>query len=226
VKRPDGLAALRIARRPETGYFCPTASPVSGRRHRQGDPPMTDPRLLARRLRSVLPVLALATGLSACESTVPPLPGCPELRIDRDTAKITMFDGAGEDLTNVLFTAQVVDVNGDCAFKVEGDGPAGTVDTRFKVLFSVTRGPALADRQGHFSYFVALPDFYPSPAAKQTLPVDFVFPEGNMTTVRIRDEEVAVAVPVKTPTQAPSVPIYVGFQLTEDQLEFNRANRR
>ena len=100
------------------------------------------------------------------------------------------------------------------------------VEAKFKVLFAITRGPAMPGPQGHFTYFVALPAFYPSPAAKQTLAVDFVFPEGNVTTMMVRDEEVVVALPVPTRRAAGDQAVYVGFQLSPEQLEFNRSNRR
>lgn len=184
------------------------------------------PRRFPRRLSSVALALALASGLAACGSMgimkKEEPPACPELRIDRDTAEITVFNGQGTDLTDVLFEARIATIDGDCAFDEADDGPGGVVEARFKVLFTVSRGPAMTGPEGHFTYFVALPSFYPAPSAKQTLQVDFVFPEGNVTTMMVRDEEVEIAIPVKSRNGAAETPVYVGFQLSRDQLEYNR----
>lgn len=178
-----------------------------------------------RRLSLVALGLTLATGLTACSSlgiTEEAPPVCPDLRIDRDTAEITVFNGSGTDLTDLRFEASIADINGDCDFEEADEGEGGTVHATFNVLFAVSRGPAMDTQEGHFTYFVALPSFYPADAAKQTLPVDFTFPEGNVTTMMLRDEEVEISIPVDSPTAAADIPVYVGFQLTRAQLEFNR----
>jgi len=183
----------------------------------------------ARRLVSAAAALVLAGGLTACESVgldKAPEPTCPDLRIDRDTARMTVFDGSGQDLTDILFEAQIADVVGDCAFEEADEGPGGTVTAEFNVLFAITRGPAFSGRDGHFTYFVALPGYYPRPEAKQTLPVDFRFPENNTPTIQVRDELIQLAIPVDSPKAAAGVPVYIGFQLTPEQLEYNRAGRR
>lgn len=186
------------------------------------------PRPLSTALAVTL-VAGVSMGLAACDTVSGVVkkeaPVCPDLRIDRDTARITVFDPRGTDLTDVVFEARIADINGDCSFAPAAEGEGGVVDAKFKVLFAVTRGPAMDGRQGHFTYFVALPAFYPSPAAKQALRVDFAYPEGNMTTMMVRDEEVEVALPVASRQAAGDQAIYVGFQLTPEQLEFNRANR-
>ena len=182
-----------------------------------------------RRLASAVFAISLVGSLAACETvgiTKPVDPVCPDLRIDRDTAHMTVFNGNGQDLTDALFEAQLVDIVGDCAYDEADDGPGGVINVEFNVMFAIDRGPAMEGRDGHFTYFVALPDFYPSPQAKQTLPVDFRFPENNSPTVHVRDELIRLSIPVDSPQAGEKTPVYVGFQLTHEQLEYNRAGTR
>jgi hypothetical protein len=69
---------------------------------------------------------------------------------------------------------------------------------------------------------VAIPAFYPKPAAKQVFQVSFKFPEGNINTMMVRDEEVRITLPLGADQSSSDVPVYVGFQLTSEQLNFNR----
>ncbi len=182
-----------------------------------------------RRLAAAAFVLALAGSLAACETmgiTKSVDPVCPDLRIDRDTAQMTVFDGSGQDLTDALFEARILDVVGDCAYEENDDAPGGVVTVEFNVLFGISRGPALEGRDGHFTYFVALPGFYPAAQAKQALAVDFRFPENNAPAIQVRDEVVRIDIPVDSPKAGERTPVYIGFQLTRDQLDYNRAGPR
>jgi hypothetical protein len=80
-------------------------------------------------------------------------------------------------------------------------------------------------REGNLTYFVAIPAFYPAAGAKQIMPVKFAFPEGNVNSMMIRDEEVHITLPLGEEKTSKDVPLYVGFQLTQQELTFNRKGR-
>lgn len=167
-------------------------------------------------------VAGLALALSACSAfkkeDASGGQDCPSVRVDRNTATMTQFrDGSGRDLTDVVFGAEIVDYAGDCQF----DKKTNTVNVRMKVLFAITEGPAETQPTNTLQYFVAVPSFYPAPAAKQVLGMDFKYPDGNVATMMVRDEEVRLSIPLEGRTTK-ETPIYIGFQLTEEQLEYNR----
>jgi len=174
----------------------------------------------------VLSVVLAAAALAACSSLG--IGGesetdvaCPDVRVDRDTAKLVQFRGEGQDITDVMLEAEIAGFNGDCGYDADTD----TVDVKMKVLFAVSEGPASTADSGSFRYFVAIPAYYPAPDAKQILPVEFAFPEGNVQTMMVRDEEVTISIPLNG-RSTEETPIYVGFQLTSKQLEYNRKMRR
>lgn len=174
-----------------------------------------------RRLALGLGLAGLAVGLSSCGMLGKKSEdmACPEIRIDRDTSKLTAFDpNGGQDITDIQFEAQILAFNGDCGW----DPKTRTIDAKLKVLFQVARGPALKGLEGNFEYFVAVPAFYPATAGKQVLPVTFRFNEGNLTTQQLRDEEVKIRIPLGADKKSSDTPIYIGFQLTSKQLDFNR----
>ncbi len=168
--------------------------------------------------------LALLGALGGCgifDKKEPPAP-CPQIRIDRDTAQLTRFTGSGTDLTDTLVTAEVLGYTGTC--KVKAD--AHEVEMALNVTFQATVGPATpaqpdGSRRQRFSYFVALPDFYPHPAGKQVFEAEVVFPP-NVNQVRYRDGEVTLRIPLTKSVSSGDVRVYLGMQLDRDQLEFNR----
>lgn len=160
--------------------------------------------------------LALALGGCSLVEKAPTPVACPEVLVDANAARMVSFgDRTGRDLTDVTMEATILQLTGDCAVDIEAD----TVDVRFKVLFEVSRGPAMTGYAGDFSYFVAIPAFYPAPEGKQTFDVGVKFPESNVTTIRVRDEEVRLTIPLKGRTPK-DTPVFVGFQLTADQLRY------
>lgn len=184
---------------------------------------LSSPRL-ARRALGGLVLAAVTLGLGACsafEKKGEPM-DCPEIRVDANTAKLTQFrQGGGQDITDIVIESQIASLDGDCGW----DPKSRTLDVKLKVLFQVTRGPAMEGREGSLTYFVAIPAFYPAASAKQILPVQFAFPEGNVNSMMIRDEEIHITLPLGPEKTSKDTPLYVGFQLTPQELNFNRKAR-
>lgn len=170
-------------------------------------------------------VAGLALTVSACSLAQKDDPSggqaCPQVRIDRDTAKMTVFrDGPGRDLTDVVYTVEIADYTGDCTF-VKDKEKGTTINMRMKVLFAISKGPAETAPDNKMDYFVAIPAFYPATSAKQVMPVQFKYPQTNVVTMMVRDEEVRLTLPLKD-MKTKDMPVYIGFQLTPDQLAYNR----
>ena len=166
---------------------------------------------------AVLLPLALASCSAFQKKEVPP---CPPIYILSDAGKLTKFrPGPGRDLTDVEFEAEILGYAGGCKYDEKG----ALVD--LQVSFGLKRGPADTDRKAEFSYFAAIPHFYPSPEAKAVLPVTVEFPEGA-NYAKFIDEEVVMRVPVKDKDVINKYEIYLGFQSTTEELDRNRAGKK
>ncbi|ABC23847.1 conserved hypothetical protein [Rhodospirillum rubrum ATCC 11170] len=195
------------------GYHTGTVLPVTFP-PRQAKP-MIAP-FASRRVLSALAVLAVlaASGCSAFQK--PEKRGCPEVRIDAATADLTRFRaGPGRDVTDITLTGEVAGFEGTCSYDKTG------VTVEMFLSFALELGPAASGRAADFEYFVALPSFFPSPAAKKTYTASVVFPD-NVNRVRFRDEKVVIRLPLKEDENAAGEQVYAGFQLTRDELRYNQ----
>lgn len=178
-----------------------------------------------RCLRLFALALAAPLALSGCTSfseafskTKPP--PCPPIYILSDTATITKFrPGGGRDLTDVELEAEITGYKGSCSYNEKGAA------VEIQVGMNVKRGPANTTRAGELSYFIAIPKFYPAPAAKAVFTVPINFPEG-MDQARVNDEDVVMHIPVKDKDVVNNYEIYIGFQTSPDELEMNRRTKR
>lgn len=143
---------------------------------------------------------------------------CPEGSILPGAASVTRFrDGPGRDLTDVVSSAEVVDIATTCRYDRRG------VTVSLQVAIAATRGPADRSRQARYDYFVAITDPEGRIVAKEVFPVQFEFPEGQARTGTV--DEIEPRIPLSDPRIAPDYRIHVGFQLTPEELAWNRSRR-
>lgn len=171
--------------------------------------------------RHLLPLVLLAPvilAVAGCGAFTREDPrACPNVRIDATTAQVTVFaPGRGRDVTDQILTATVTGLEGGCSYDKAG------VYAEMNVTFEVELGPgAPPSREVSFSYFVAMPDYFPAAGAKQVYTIAVKFPP-NVSRVVYRDEKLSVRLPLGEGETAAGKNIYVGLQLTEDELRFNR----
>jgi hypothetical protein len=145
---------------------------------------------------------------------------CPEIRFDAATSDLTRFrPGPGRDVTDITLTGEMAGYQGSCQYDDEG------VTVEMYLSFSMALGPAATDRATDFQYFVAIPQYFPAPSAKSIYTARAEFPN-NVNRVRYRDEEVAIRIPLDKDESAAGLEIYVGFQLTPDELRYNQSKGR
>jgi hypothetical protein len=168
------------------------------------------------RTRFLAPLLVLALApLAACDRTPP---ACPQVAIISDGATVTKFrEGTGRDLTDVLAQGQIVDAAVDCSYDRRG------VDVALQVAISATRGPADRSRTASFDYFVAVTDPQRNILAKEVFRVDFRFPVNQERVGTV--EEIEPRIPLKARADGVDYQIVVGFQLTPEEIEWNRRQR-
>jgi hypothetical protein len=144
---------------------------------------------------------------------------CPRFLILGGAEEVTKFrPGAGRDQTDVTFRAAVTDFNGTCEYDRD------SVQVKLYVVFDLARGPANASGEVAFDYFVALPQFHPQPAGKQVFSVDARL-QGDQRRVAYRDA-IDLAIPLKDKQRGADFEVFLGFQLTAEEAEYNRSHRR
>jgi hypothetical protein len=177
-----------------------------------------------RRVALVAATAALSLGLGGCSifSKKQP-PPCPEINILADAARFTQFKpGTGRDITDTVLSGEITGYKGACSY----DKDAKQMTVTLQVQMTFTKGPAAPGNDAKAQYFVALPAFFPKPEAKQVLGVQFAF-AANADHVQITDNQVEVKFQVKDfGKDIPNREIYVGFQLDQDELDYNRRDQK
>lgn len=158
--------------------------------------------------------------LAACAAQVPP-PPCPPIMADRYTASITRFNESGQDLTDIVIKADILSATGKCRYDADNNRILAAIN----VVFEAERGPAATEPVIDLPYFVAIPSFFPKKEGKTAFSTSFDFPVG-VDMIRVRDEDVLLSIPLSEGQTRLIPDIYVGFQLREEELEYNRTNNQ
>ncbi len=176
-----------------------------------------------RRARTGWAALTLFA-LAACQQGAPAqAPPCPDIVIVQDAAELTQFlSGPGRDLTDVTLEARITDFRGFCDTDVNDDG-TGTVDVGMEVLLVATRGPAAKTRDATVRYFVAIADKNENILAREEFESSVTF-EGNRNRIGF-SEELAQKIPLRAGQLGDAFSVFVGFVLTDEDLEYNLNKR-
>ena len=167
-------------------------------------------------------LVAGAAALSGCKSldTTPNVGPCPVAATLYDFERQVEIKGE-ERHSNVGFTGQVEHVRGFCRY-VDDDPITMEVD----IDFALGRGPAAEGTEKTYTYFVAVTRKDNSVLVKKTYPLKVSFKKGQ-EVLRMREKVEGIEIPRATPTiSGANFEILVGFELTPEQLEFNRAGKR
>ncbi len=141
---------------------------------------------------------------------------CPRVSKIDEAAQLTRFAPSGHDLTDVLFEAAIGDINGKCS------ASEGSVTVKLTVDFVASRGPADKTRKAPFSFFVAITDLHEKVLGRQQFDSTIEF-AGNQTRGGLR-EKLDQIIPTVKGQRGDDFRIYVGFALTHEELDYNRAH--
>lgn len=162
----------------------------------------------------VLLLSLVAAGCSVFKSDKFRAP-CPNFLILGQGDKLVKFlPGPGRDVTDVQFEANIIDFAGSCEHDAKG------VLVELNIAFAVKRGPANKERRADFSYFVAIPKFYPAKEGKNVFPIAVGF-QPNQNRVIYRDV-IDMQIPLKPKEVGAHYDVYLGFELTQAELDYNR----
>lgn len=170
----------------------------------------------------VLAGLTVAAALGACaQQDEESGPLCPNIIIVKDTSEYTAFKpGPGRDLTDVVMEARLDRFSGFCETDLDRDR-SGEVTLDLRLIFQATRGPASTSRAARFPFFVAIADREGNILAKEIFESEFEF-EGNRTRIGVF-EDLTPEIPLAPGQTGEDFDIFVGFQLTGEQLDYTRS---
>lgn len=187
------------------------------------------PRAAIRVFRAGLLVL----GLSACENVADINPfvesetyPCPKAAILADAAAITVFrQGSPGDVLDIALRSRLAIETYQCAWNLNPETHAGTLVMSIAVTADTFRGPGLRDERIALPYFVAVTNKNRQVLVKSQFNVVADLPP-NARRFEIRDRRVTVEMPVAPHQRETDFALLAGFQLTPDQLDYNRSKRR
>ncbi len=170
------------------------------------------------------PVLLLAlSGCSIFNVNTPILP-CPETKVLGDAGSFTRFrDGPGRDLSDITFEGRIAKTIASCEYSIVKDSGKGTLSVTMNVVFETIRGPAARKKNVSFDYFVAVTDMSQKILSKDAFRMDLTFP-ANVTRLKREDEKIILDIPLGPKDDGSGFLVFAGFQLSNEELKFNRAN--
>lgn len=168
------------------------------------------------------PVLALVllAGCSSVGSTVRSVseavaPSCPGVSFLPDASKLTRFrEGSLGDLTDVRFESEIRRVDASCSR--EGDA----VVANLELEFVLAKGPAFAGENPEIVYFVGTTDKHRAVISKEKLTTTAVIPPD--ANARAWKEKLAHPIPLAEGKSGSDYSIFIGFQLSREELDYNR----
>jgi hypothetical protein len=168
-------------------------------------------------LISLLP--AVLAGCQQLDSR-PNVGPCPVAGVLYDAQRLVEV-GSVERHENVGYTGQVEGVTGFCRYV----GPA-PITMELEIDFAFGRGPQAQGNRRTYDYFVAVTRRDRTILAKERFSVDVVFPAGK-DTVYLKEILSGIEIPRATETvSGTNFEIIVGFELTPEQLAYNRSGKR
>lgn len=173
----------------------------------------------------MLAVYALVLALSGCSvlnKNTPILP-CPENKVLSDAASFTRFrDGPGRDLSDITFEGEIAKTISSCKYSIAKDSGKGTLSVTMNVVFKAIRGPAAKKKNTSFNYFVAVTDTSKKIISRNAFRMDLTFPT-NVSRLKRQDKKILLNIPLGAKDDGSEFLIFTGFQLSAEELKFNRA---
>lgn len=173
-------------------------------------------------MRGIALVTSFFAGLMlvACSSGPPRVEVCPIVSFVDGLEKVTVFGAeGGADLSNVLYAAEVTQLAATCVFNRKG----ATVSAAFLLL--ADRGLGDRERVARPDYFVVVTDPNGDVMAKEIFQAEIPFNDNRRRVGR--KEEIEPFLPYQGHNgDFTGYRVLIGFQLSPEQVEFNRLYRR
>jgi hypothetical protein len=163
-------------------------------------------------------LIACSQGPTDLDALTNPAP-CPQASVLFDASRVVEMNGE-QALANVGFTGEIMGVRSLCEYE---DGEPILSD--LEIEFAFGRGQAATGDSHTYPYFVAVTRRDTAVIAKETFTVEAEFGDRNIAydSSRIR----RISIPrADDAISGETFEIVVGFELTQDQLAYNRSGVR
>ena len=147
---------------------------------------------------------------------------CPLMGVLYESSRLIEFRAPGERLANVGFTGEINSVRGLCTYS-----GAKPIDMNMNIQMSFGRGPmAMQEETRVYRYWVAVTRTNVGPIGKQYFDVEVKFPRGAQVVTHTEEIKRIIIPRANKDVAGQSFEVLVGFELTPEQLAFNRAGKR
>ncbi len=148
---------------------------------------------------------------------------CPLMGVLYDNARLVQFAQPGvERYANVAWTGEMQGIRGLCRYV--GEDP---IRMSIEVDMAFGRGPAAAEEERRtYRYWVAVARRGRAPIAKEYFDVDVRFGRGESVVTRTEEINTIEIPRANAEISGENFEILVGFELTPEQVQFNRDGRR
>ena len=171
--------------------------------------------MIGRRPARLAVVLALGLALGPAGAARAQEAPCPAVEVPAATARLVAFrPGPSRGSGDMTLEGRLAKAAASCRVA------DGRLSVHIRLEIVVRRGPANQNRRADLAYFVALTDARGGIRDKWIFPAEAAFDE--RTRLRL-PEELELVIPLTRGTAATGHRIYIGFQLSQEQLRYNRA---
>jgi hypothetical protein len=167
----------------------------------------------AARLVALVATLAAVAGCSANENAAIT---CPSTDIIGPVGSVSRFGVPTGSFAQLAYRASFTNIHGTC--DIDDDG----VTVKVSVTILAEAGPAATATSADFPYFVAVLDPRQRIIAKQVLTDTISF--GGSQHRGGATDTFDQRIPLRNPKLASDYHVFVGFQLTPDELAYNRTH--
>jgi hypothetical protein len=161
--------------------------------------------------------LARALGSNSSTANVG---ACPAVRVLYDAQRFVELDGP-ERFENVGFTGEIARVSSSCRYV--GNDPI-TINLQMDMAFG--KGPKAAGSTKDVVYFVTVTRKDITPISRERFTQRVVIPAGT-DRINVQSSVTQIVIPrANKDVSGVNFEVFVGFELTDAQLEFNRDGKR
>ncbi|WP_440957670.1 hypothetical protein ACFELO_10250 [Oceanicaulis sp. LC35] len=179
---------------------------------------------------SVLSLSVAALALAGCStvrdtlSEPDPNPGpCPNALALYDAHRLVEIHGENPVFSNVGFTGEILNIASNCRYT---DRNASPIEMEMAVRLAFGRGPAAQGQTKTYDLFVAVTRTDRAVIDRQVFPITVTFEPGE-ERVEVIEEFPSIELPRVSPTTSGvNYEVLLGFELTDEQIEFNRSGLR
>ncbi len=169
---------------------------------------------------AVIVLASCSSRIGESLNTTPNAGPCPSTGSLYNASRIVVMEGDQQLYSNIAYTGEIVDVRMFCRY-VE-DNP---VRAELEIDFAFGQGDKGVSNTNDYTYWVAVTRRNGKVLAKERFAVQADFSDGSVTGASELIQELIIP-RLDSSVSAANFEVIVGFELTEEQLEFNKQGRR